>query len=85
MNATRFDVWESKYGWIAAAATDRGITQMSMPELDRDDAEDVIFPAQLECDHDPDWFREISVAIDDYLDGVRDALVDLTTDFSPSG
>ena len=82
MNAIRFDVWKSKYGWIAAAASDKGITQMSMPEPDRDDAEDVIFPAQLECDHDPDWFREISVAIDDYLDGVRDTLVDLPTDFS---
>jgi len=55
---------------------------MSMPEPNRDDAEDVIFPAQLECDNDPAWFDEISTAIDEYLDGEQDALVDLPTDFS---
>jgi O-6-methylguanine DNA methyltransferase len=82
MSATRFHVWESKYGWIAAAASDKGITQMSSPEADRDEAEDLIFPAQLECDNDPEYFDGIGTAIDAYLDGDSDALDDLPTDFS---
>ena len=78
----KFDVWETRHGWIAACATSRGLKLMSLPEPDRDDAEDVIFPAQLECDYDPEWFSEICTAVDAYLDGVHDALDDLPTDFS---
>lgn len=78
----RFDVWESSMGWIAASATDAGLRRMSLPEPDRDDAEEKIFPAQLEGTHDPDWFKPIAELIDRYLSGEAVDLSVVPIDFS---
>ncbi len=78
----RFDVWESSMGWIGASATDAGLKQMSLPEPNRDDAEERIFPAQLEGDHDPDWFRPIANLIDRYLEGEQVDLSEIQIDYS---
>ena len=78
----RFDVWQSSMGWIAASATDAGLKRMSLPEPDRDDAEDKIFPAQLEGDHDPDWFKPIAGLIERYLHGESVDLSVIPIDFS---
>ncbi len=69
-------------GWIGASATDAGLKQMSLPEPNRDEAEERIFPAQLEGDHDPDWFRPIANLIDRYLEGEQVDLSEIPVDYS---
>ncbi len=78
----KFDVWETRHGWIAACATSRGLKLMSLPEPDRDDAEETIYPAQVEGEHDPKAFDEIRSAIEEYFDGDEAALASVAVDFS---
>jgi methylated-DNA-[protein]-cysteine S-methyltransferase len=77
-----YDVFETSLGWIGAVASERGLVRTTLPEPDRNAAEDAIFPAQVEAVRQPERFDGLRESIESYFEGGPSDLGDQPLDLS---
>ncbi len=80
LEAIRYDIFETRLGWVGAAASEIGLKRLTLPESARERAEDAIFPVQTRAAHTPVAFSSLQSRLERYFRGEELDLTDEVLD-----
>ena len=76
----KYDIFETAYGWIGVAASENGITRITLPELTAADAESELGQAIQDAQRDKSRFEDLRTSLDRYFSGESEDLTQIAID-----